>query len=424
MRQSRTEVAVAVVPCRVTGCDTGARTAVGRGRGPGARARRGAPDVFVLGAVLVLGGGCADAHSAVGFRHGVARAASGAAAVASAAGNGEQAVWRVVERVRIGRLEGEGPEVFGRIGAVQLDGEGRVYVMDNHARELRVFDDRGAHVATIGRRGAGPQEFEYVAGLAWAPDGALWLVDAGNGRYTRLGPDGKLETVRRPVAVYHLPWLGGWDEEGSFYDQAVTADADARSVLVKMAPPGVPVDTLILPTAKLAMPRFGSMSFPLPFAPRQLFAFDRSGRIWVALSSEYRLTALDLKGDTLLVVQRPREPDRLTAAQRDSIRKYVAQLKGRFGVEVRSEMIPERAPILKWMVADDAGRLWVCATGLSPCETLDVIGKDGRPLAVVRLPAAAEGRPAVRGTRIAYAAEGPQGEPIVLVGEVVTGAQR
>jgi len=219
--------------------------------------------------------------------------------------------------------------------------------------------------------------------------------------------------------------LGGWDEQGSFYDEAaVTTDADARSVLVRMAPPGVPVDTVVLPEARLPVPRLGSISFPLPFAPRQLFAFDRSGRIWVGLSSEYRLTALDLKGDTVLVVERPREPAPLTTAQRDSIRRYIGQLRGRFGVEVRSEMIPERAPILKWMVADDAGRLWVCATGLSPCETLDVIGWDGRPLAVVRLPAAAEGRPAVRGTRIAYAVEGPQGEPIVLLGEIITGAQR
>ena len=196
------------------------------------------------------------------------------------------------------------------------------------------------------------------------------------------------------------------------------------AVLVRMAPTGTPVDTVILPAVKLAVPHLGSMSFPLPFAPRQLFAFDRSGRIWVGVSSEYRLAALDLTGDTVLVVERAGEPARLTAAQEDSIRKYIGQLRGRFGVEVRSEMIPERAPILKWMAADDTGRLWVCATGLSPCDTLAVISRDGRPLASVRLPAAAEGRPAVRGTRIAYAAEGPRGEPIVLVGEIVTGAQQ
>src|SRR5690606_21767555 len=210
-----------------------------------------------------------------------------------------------------------------------------------------------------------------------------------------------------------------------FYDQAtVAADADARSVLVRMAPAGTPVDTVILPAVKLAVPHLGSMSFPLPFAPRQLFAFDRSGRVWVGVSSEYRLAALDLTGDTVLVVERAGEPARLTAAQEDSIRKYIGQLRGRFGVEVRSEMSPERAPILNWMVADDAGRLWVCATGLAPCETLDVLGRDGRLLASVRLPAAAEGRPAVRGRRIAYAAEGPRGEPIVLLGEIVTGAQQ
>src|SRR5690606_11108886 len=115
-----------------------------------------------------------------------------------------------------------------------------------------------------GRRGAGQREFEDVVGLAWAPDGALWLADAGNGRYARPGPDGGLETVRRPVPMYDLPRLGGWDEQGSFYDEAAVAtDAHVRSVLPRVASPGVPVDTLILPAAKLPVPRLGQISFPL-----------------------------------------------------------------------------------------------------------------------------------------------------------------
>lgn len=147
-----------------------------------------------------------------------------------------------------------------------------------------------------------------MVGLAWAPDGALWLADAGNGRYARPGPDGGLETVRRPVPMYDLPWLGGWDEQGSFYDEAAVAtDAHVRSVLPRVASPGVPVDTLILPAAKLPVPRLGQISFPLPFAPRQIFAFDRSGQDLGRPRSEYRLAALDLKGDTVMVVERPRQ---------------------------------------------------------------------------------------------------------------------
>jgi hypothetical protein len=327
--------------------------------------------------------------------------------------------WRVVEEVRIGRAEGDGPDVFGRIASVALGADGTIYVFDRFARELRVFDDTGRSIGVYGRRGGGPEEFEAVIGMDFAPDGALWLVDAGNGRYARF-EGGRIETVRRPIGTYIQPWLGGWEIDGSFYDQAsVVQHESVNEILVRMNQPGSPVDSLGLPTIPLRQPRLGSMSFPLPFAPRQLWAFDARGLVWTALSNEYILAAVSLAtGDTLISIKRVHHQQPLGREQRDSVHSYASSLKSRFGVHVTDDMLPLWMPVLRWMVADDRGHLWVCATGPEPCDILDVFDPGGVFLGSVSLPSAATSRPAVRGDRILLPVEGRFGEPVILLGRI------
>lgn len=68
--------------------------------------------------------------------------------------------WRLVEELRIGSMDGEGPELFGNIIGLEVDPLGRIYVADSQAREIRVFDARGHHVRTFGGRGEEPGECE------------------------------------------------------------------------------------------------------------------------------------------------------------------------------------------------------------------------------------------------------------------------
>jgi hypothetical protein len=42
----------------------------------------------------------------------------------------ENDAWRVVEELRIGTLEGDGPDLFGRISDLAVDGVGRMYLFE------------------------------------------------------------------------------------------------------------------------------------------------------------------------------------------------------------------------------------------------------------------------------------------------------
>ena len=48
-----------------------------------------------------------------------------------------QETWHVVEELRIGSVDGEGAATFGRIAALEVSSDGRLFVLEDQANELR-----------------------------------------------------------------------------------------------------------------------------------------------------------------------------------------------------------------------------------------------------------------------------------------------
>jgi len=148
----------------------------------------------LFAAVLALIADAAVAASAEPTTH---AAASGPATV-------------IYDLAELWRLDSEGDKlVFGIIAAAVFDADDRTYLLDTQLARIYVLDAGGEHVATIGRPGEGPGEFQYPSSIAWwdretlavahAMAGRLELIDvrgepAGSVHFSR---DGE----RRPVPV-------------------------------------------------------------------------------------------------------------------------------------------------------------------------------------------------------------------------------
>lgn len=63
------------------------------------------------------------------------------------------------EDLRLGAVDGAEAEEFVGIRDVSVDDHGRIFVLDNVARTIRVFDAEGQSLGTFGRPGEGPGEF-------------------------------------------------------------------------------------------------------------------------------------------------------------------------------------------------------------------------------------------------------------------------
>ncbi len=88
------------------------------------------------------------------------------------------------EVFRVGVLDGESWEMFGRIVRLAFDGQGNLYVFDQ-APDLRVlvFDAQGGFVREFGTAGEGPGEFSRPWSYAVQPDGTTIVGDMGHRAY-------------------------------------------------------------------------------------------------------------------------------------------------------------------------------------------------------------------------------------------------
>ena len=85
-------------------------------------------------------------------------------------------VVRLTELWRIG--EEDDDVVFGQIGGMVVDDDGRLYVPDLQARQIAVFSSSGEFLRNLGREGEGPGEFREPSGLVVLSDGLIGVVSA------------------------------------------------------------------------------------------------------------------------------------------------------------------------------------------------------------------------------------------------------
>lgn len=194
------------------------------------------------------------------------RATSGqpfAAPIGIALGPGGEILVADAELGRVFRLGPDGTP-RGEFGAGVLDRPtglardaklGRVYVADTQAHNIKVFDDDGRLVATWGRRGEAPGEFNFPTHVALS-NGTVIVCDSLNARVQGFDADGN-PTLRfgargRYVGNLVRPKGVAADDEGniyvveSMYDNLLVFDRDGQ-FLMSLGGTGQEVGRFYLP---------------------------------------------------------------------------------------------------------------------------------------------------------------------------------
>lgn len=344
-------------------------------------------------ALAVALSGCGDGAASGEWRGAVDTLQNGAPVVSNPSeGVWDSASrWRLTEELRIGGVEGDGPEIFGSVTGMVVDDYGRVHVLDRQAGEIRVFDRQGAHVRTVGRSGEGPGELGDPIGITRAPDGDLWIVDPTNNRYSVFDTAGSyLTSHRRNVGGYAVPWTGGFDDEGRLVERSIYGDEDGfRSIFVRFDTTSSEADTLELPPHEdevfELVTQNARMAYNVPFTPDRVIALAPDGSVWTGVSDAYALAHLSLAGDTLRVIRRQYRPAPVTDEDREealeNLQGFVEQ-----GGDVDPSRIPAVKPAYRWFAAAPSGHVWVApvAEGEDVGTVLDVFDPEGRYLGRVR----------------------------------------
>ena len=346
----------------------------------------------------------------------VARALIGGAAICLACSGGADdpaqsgvaegdSEWELVEDLRLDA----NAEDFSVVWRVHVGPEGEIVVVEPQDHRVRIYDATGTPLVTIGRRGEGPGEFQYVGVVFWAADTlVVWDVELARGTY--LLTDGTL--VRTEAARFfgrHFDASEGdttyvrfipiaMDAEGAQLGEAFASiSTGGRSelggpVILRVSRDGEPSVVAPWPDDELIV--LGDFSSPVPFVfrPRGDFAADGSRFLFMTtdqstLDPTYSLTLVRATRDTVFARSYPYPGEPIPDSAMDrGIAERVPEnnLARRFRARAR-ELAPVVYPPADVTLGLD-GTIWVELRRTEGGTPVDVLSESGDPIGSLLLP--------------------------------------
>jgi len=321
----------------------------------------------------------------------------------------------------VGREDGREWEMFSSVGGAAFDRADNLYVLDRENRRVLVFDARGRFVRQISKQGRGPGELISPAALTVTPQGEVVVADAGRRAYSVFGANGTFRRnfpfanpesltgttlqahprggVVSTIRVVEMPrGSPGTSQPG---ENVVWAPLDAQNRAVYLfrgqAEAARSTDTRVGGSRNLGMRVTGGAVF----SPEVHWAVLPTGGIGVASTAQYAVRVTDAAGRTVRVLRRPISPRPVTAADRAAARERHrrALVTGEGGtfVSVNGSTAPrlpaqfveqhvanlrfaDVVPVIREVVSDAAGRLWVVRNGRDGVNSgpVDILAVDGR----------------------------------------------
>lgn len=331
--------------------------------------------------------------------------------------------WRLVAD---GWLEGDVGSAgeFVNPRDMAIDERGFVYVADQKPEVIKVFDDKGKHVRTIGRTGEGPGEF--LVALHAVRSGRIIVHDPQVARVSVFDTSGTyLKSWPGTCCYWYRPYI---DTQGRITIPAAPPDGATRAFL-RFDTAGTFLDTLRVPKAgdeQLWVFRNGTsvmMSTPVSFTPRSDVDLGPDGQVIHGWSGAYRFARSDNGRDTSLVFGRDWTPEPLTAALRDATYDdRIAGLAKAMSIEdvtIRAQFdkgkIPATLPAFSGISLDGLGNSWVHLSEDSTKTRFDVFDAEGVYLGPVEVPALVKKRDAAFGRDVMYLrTESEEGYPRIV----------
>ena len=134
--------------------------------------------------------------------------------------------WRVEPDLAIGTIDGDSTAQFGRVADVATDSRGRILVLDQQARTVRVFDATGAYLQAMGGPGEGPGELGRFANAVLVSAGdTVYVPDYAQSRINVFDPAG---VHVRDIPLSPPPGGRSWERlaDGRFLFRGVTIRRD------------------------------------------------------------------------------------------------------------------------------------------------------------------------------------------------------
>ena len=285
----------------------------------------------------------------------------------------------------------EGPDLFGAIYSFDVDAWGRIFVLDDHAQEVRIFNSDGTFVRTVGRKGEGPGEFTQAVSIDLSRNGEIWVMRMGEGRVSIFDTTGAyLRQEQTNTGGWTVkPYPGGFDAMGRYN---VMIQSAGSKWMARFDLSYNPIDTIPIPENPLELEFFETprTSVSVPFQGSMRWRFSPAGTVWTLLTARYELTEMTTGGEVLRRVTKDHEPIPVTDEEREEAIENLDWFTSQSGRIDRSKF-PKSKPSTASFFIDDEGNLWVeqqvaASDADNAGHLFDLFDAEGRYLGTLRLP--------------------------------------
>lgn len=219
------------------------------------------------------------------------------------------------EELSIGQESGEDEYLFSRINDIDVDDEGRIYIIDGSDSNVRVFDEKGGFLKTIGRKGQGPGEFQYPVYIQIIADNELCVVDYLGARAVYFSLEGdylRQEPLPRPFFPIKR------DSRGYLVGIEFAAPPPLGGKVIKK------YDSHFKPLMVIATEEMGTREVFDIGKPSCFCAVTQSYQVIWGDSKEYVLYVLDPQGQLIKKITKDHKPQGISAADREGYEKRYA----------------------------------------------------------------------------------------------------
>ncbi len=244
--------------------------------------------------------------------------------------------------------------MFQSIHTLDVDEKGNMYILDELAGNIKVYDRNGDFVKTIGRKGQGPGEFGMPISLFLSSQSQIIVNDMGQRKIQYFDMDGKYLKAFS-VADKFLFFGPMATSKGELIVSFTIPQEEPKTVLQKLDPEYKTILT------------FASLSMETPpminiFVARSLSSlrwsmtsFDEI--IWAdILNPEYELRIQGVDGKLKKIITRHYDPISITAEDRD---RLIDETFGDNPTDQWDIRFPDNYPPFSGFSFDDLGHLFV-----------------------------------------------------------------
>lgn len=322
--------------------------------------------------------------------------------------------WRVdtTPLLDVGGNESDPHYDFLEVSGVVRFGDGRLVVLNSGTSEVRYYDSTGHWLASSGRKGKGPGEFEGAGALFGLPGDTLLVYDYQLRRMSRLAPDGaflpsiSLAGVAGGAIVFPFARLadGSWAATvDHFFSTAESGNGVSRPAMaVVHLPPdlGLTADTVVTVPGSEAWVESGGSDgrrfVSVRGLPLGLDSPHAAGDslIYVGDAAQYVIGAYRPDGTLIRSIRYGISRQPVTAAMLDRVKaSELSSMPDRYRAESEAQWEkmprPKELPAFDAVAVDADGNLWVMEPRVLPADpgSADLFDPAGKLLGKVAIPA-------------------------------------